>query len=90
MLNSTWPSTGEFQRKDNISDRSAQLAVARDKLERLKILQNDDPDLSINVFLAEVNMAMLTGNPEKVRLLNFPILTYLGPCDGSREKSEVE
>jgi hypothetical protein len=41
---------------------------ARSKLETLKALENDDPDRSMRIFIAEVEVAMLGDDPEKVFL----------------------
>jgi hypothetical protein len=43
------------------------IAEAKAKLEILKALDNNDPDLSFLIFVNEVEVAMLVGDPERVR-----------------------
>jgi len=51
------------------ADYRLNIVEARAKLEMLKAVGSDDPDRSIQIFFAEVEVAMLGGDPEKVLYL---------------------
>jgi len=61
--------------EDN-TDYRLSIVEARAKLEILKALGSDDPERSIQIFFAEVEVAMLGSDPEKVlHPPKFPRLT---------------
>lgn len=45
---------------------SLNVVEGKAKLEILKALEDDDPDLSRHTLVSEVHVAMLGGDPEKV------------------------
>ena len=61
---------------EDSTDYRLSVVEARAKLEILKALGSDDPERSIQIFFAEVEVAMLDGDPEKVLYPpQFPRLT---------------
>ena len=72
------------------ADCRTNVVEARSKLETLKALENDDPDRAMRIFIAEVEVAMLGGDPEKVLFLRRFETDPPGTHDGSGENSKDE